>query len=51
MKFNIVKAASITGTVLSVACTLITGWAGKKATEEAIAKQVAKALAEQAKNN
>jgi len=47
MKINIVKVASIAGTVLGIAGTLISGWAGNKATKEAIAKQVAEALAEQ----
>lgn len=47
MKINIVKVASIAGTVLGIAGTLISGWAGQKSTKETIAKQVAEALAEQ----
>lgn len=47
MKFNIVKVANIAGTVLGIAGTLLTGWAGQKAAKETIAKQVAEALAKQ----
>ena len=49
MKINIVKVANIAGTVLGIAGTLLTGWAGQKAAKETIAKQVAEALAEQTK--
>jgi biopolymer transport protein ExbB/TolQ len=44
---NIVKIASIAGTVLGIAGTLVSSWAGQKATDEAIAKKVAEALANQ----
>ena len=51
MAFNIVKVVNIAGTVLGIAGTLLTGWAGQKAAKETIAKQVAEALANQAKQN
>lgn len=44
---NIVKIASIAGTVLGVAGTLISSWAGQKAMDETIAKKVTDALANQ----
>ena len=47
MKINIVKVASVMGTVLGLEGTLISGWAGQQATKKEIAKQVAEALAEQ----
>ena len=47
MAFNIVKVASIAGTVLGIAGTLISSWAGQKTTEATVAKKVAEALAEQ----
>jgi hypothetical protein len=47
MKINVVKVANIAGTVLGIAGTLLTGWAGQKAAKETIAKQVAEAVAEQ----
>lgn len=46
MKFNIVKVANVAGTVLGIAGTILTGWAGQKAAKETIAKQVAEAVAE-----
>lgn len=49
MNINIVKIASVAGTVLGIAGTLISGWAGNKTNKETIAKQVAEALAEQSK--
>jgi hypothetical protein len=48
MVINIVKVASIAGTVLGIAGTLISGWAGQKTTQETIEKKVAEALAEKA---
>ena len=47
MKINIVKVASIAGTVLGLAGTLISSWAGQQSTKAEIAKQVADAFAEQ----
>lgn len=44
---NIVKIASIAGTVLGIAGTLISGWAGQKSMDETIAKKVNEALANQ----
>lgn len=49
MTFNIVKVVNIAGTVLGIASTIISGWAGQKTMKEAVAKEVAKALAEQTK--
>jgi hypothetical protein len=46
MAFNIVKVVNVVGSVLGIAGTLLTGWAGQKAMKENIAKEVAKALAE-----
>lgn len=46
---NIIKIASIAGTVLGIAGTLVSSWAGQKANEETIAQKVAEALANQAK--
>lgn len=51
MNINIVKVANIAGTVLGIAGTLLTGWAGQKTAKETIAKQVAEALANQAKES
>ncbi len=51
MKINIVKVVNIAGTVLGIAGTLLTGWAGQKSAKETIAKQVAEALANQANDN
>ena len=51
MKINIVKVVQITGTVLGVASTLLSGWAGQKSMNSAVAKEVAKALAKQAKES
>ena len=44
---NIVKIASIAGTVLGVAGTLVSTWAGQKAMDETIAQKVTEALANQ----
>ena len=44
---NIVKIASIAGTVLGIAGTLVSSWAGQKAMDETIAKKVTEALANQ----
>lgn len=44
---NIVKIASIAGTVLGVAGTLISSWAGQKAMDETVEKKVLEALANQ----
>lgn len=49
MKFNIVKVASIAGTVLGIAGTLLSGWAGQKTMKQTVSKQVSEALAKQAK--
>lgn len=51
MKINIVKVASIAGTVLGIAGTLISGWAGQKTMQDTVAKQVAEALGNQANQN
>lgn len=47
MKINIVKVASVVGTVLGLAGTLVSGWAGQRAMQNEVAKQVAEALVEQ----
>lgn len=47
MAINIVKVASIVGTVLGLAGSLVSGWAGSRAMKDEVAKQVAEALAEQ----
>lgn len=47
MNIPIVKVASIAGTVLGIAGTLLSSWAGQKTTKETIAKEVADALAKQ----
>lgn len=44
---NIVKIASICGTLLGIAGTLVSGWAGQKAMDQTVAKKVAEALANQ----
>jgi hypothetical protein len=49
MKINLVKVANITGVALSIGATLLGAWSGQKSTEETIAKKVAEALANQAK--
>lgn len=51
MKINVVKVIQITGTVLGVASTVLSGWAGQKTMNAAVAKEVAKALANQAKES
>lgn len=48
---NIVKFASIAGTALGIVGTLLSGWASQQTTKETIAKQVADALANQAKES
>lgn len=50
MKFNIVQVANIAGMALSIAGTVLSAWAGKKGTEEEIAKQVAKAFGKNGKH-
>ena len=45
---NIIKIASIAGTVLGIAGTLISSWAGQKSMDETIAQKVNEALANQA---
>lgn len=50
MKLDVVKIASIAGTVLGIAGTLVSSWAGQKGRDEEIAKRVAETLAEQSKN-
>lgn len=50
MKINIVKVASLAGTLLSLAGMLVSGWAGQKATDEEIAKGIAEAFAKQVKD-
>lgn len=45
---NIVKIASIAGTVLGIAGTLVSTWAGQKSMDETIEKKVLEALANQA---
>jgi hypothetical protein len=47
MNINLVTAAKIAGTLLSVGGALLTGWAGQKNTDATIAKQVEEALAKQ----
>ena len=49
MKINMVKVANIAGVALSIGATLLGAWSGQKSTEETIAKKVAEALANQAK--
>lgn len=44
---TVARVASIAGLVLSGAGALISAWAGEKQKQEAIAKEVAKALAKQ----
>ena len=52
MKFNtIVKVVNIAGTVLGIAGTLLTGWAGQKTMKENIANEVSKALADRMNQN
>ena len=48
---NIVKIANIAGTVLGIAGTLLSGWASQQTAKDTIAKQVADALANQAKES
>jgi hypothetical protein len=48
MKIDIVKVASIAGTVLGIIGTVVSGWAGRKTMDETITKRVTEALAEQA---
>ena len=50
-KIDIVKVVNIVGTVLGIASTLLSGWAGQKATKDTIAEQVAEALANQTKKH
>lgn len=51
MKINIVKVVSIVGTALGIAGSLLSGWAGTKTMKSTVAKEVAKALADQAKES
>lgn len=46
MKINVVKVVNVAATVLGIAGTLLSGWAGQKTMKENIAKEVSKALAE-----
>lgn len=48
---NIVAVAKIAGTVMSIAGSLLVGWAGDKTAKNTIAKQVAEAVANQAKES
>lgn len=49
MGINIVKVAKVTGMLLGIAGTMISTWANNKSTDDTIAKKVADAFAEQAK--
>ena len=51
MKINIVKVANIAASVLGIAGTILSGWAGQKTMKESVAKEVSKALAERAKHH
>lgn len=44
LNVNLVKVATVAGSVLSLAGTAISAWANSKVTEEKIAKQVEEAL-------
>jgi hypothetical protein len=46
---NFVKIAGIVGTALGIAGTILSSWATQKATDQAIAKKVAEAFADQVK--
>jgi hypothetical protein len=51
MAFPIVKVLSIAGTVLGIAGTVVSSYAGQKTQEATIEKKVAEALANQAKGS
>lgn len=46
-----VQVVSIVGTVLGIAGTLLSSWAGQKTTKETIAKEVEEALKNQTKGS
>lgn len=48
---TIVKVANIAATLLGVAGTVLSGWAGQKAMQDSVAKEVAKAFAEQSRKH
>lgn len=49
MKINIVKAANIAGTVMGIAGSLLTAWAGQKTAERTITEKVAETFANHVK--
>lgn len=48
MRIDIVKVVNIAGTVLGIAGTVLSAWAGQKTMNRNIAKEVSKALADKA---
>ena len=49
MGINVIRVASIVGTALGLVGTIVSSWAGEKARDAKIVEEVAKALAEQTK--